>query len=749
MIPFYCGGSFLIYILARTKYKLRMRIVCVIVVNIIISFSALAQNPNLENPKKLREVVISSISKQRDIKRLDSIADTYIFSGKKTEVIDLGKRDAAVTEKYGRQIFAKVPGVFVYDIDGTGNQVNISTRGLDPHRSWEFNIRKDGVITNSDMYGYPASHYNIPLEAVERIELVRGTGSLQYGAQFGGMLNYMSKRPDSAELSFQSINTAGSYGLLSTFNSISGTKGKFSYYAWFNKKASSGYRENGDSKYDAQNISLFYQVNPDLEIKAEYTRSNYVIHLAGQLTDQMFSDDPKASTRSRNFYSPEIHVPSVTVDWKAGAQTQLKLTSSAILGVRNSVLFDKLVTVADVIDPATLQYASRQVDIDNYNSYTTELRLLQSYGLFGQTSNLAAGVQFMSNDLHRRQLGKGTTGTDYDLSLITPGWGRDLHFKTNNLAFFAENRWVLLPKFSISTGLRVEVGETGTTGTIAKDSYPVNNIPNKISHHFPLFGTTAQYELNKTMNLYAGWSQAYRPVLFKDIIPGALNELADKNLKDARGYNLEAGFRGSHKFLVWDVSYFQLQYNNRMGTLVGNINNQEMFLKTNIGDSRTKGIELFTQAEFALGKTSGFSVFTSTAYMNAQYENAAVRSGSTNISVSGNKVESVPEWQSRNGATLKIRHNSLSILHSYTAKSFADALNTVEPNASGSVGLVPSYHLFDVNANIVVTGYLNIGFNVSNALDKHYFAKRPQMYPGPGVWPSDGRTFSTTVSITL
>ena len=61
-------------------------------------------------------------------------------------------------------------------MDGTGNQVNISTRGLDPHRSWELNIRKDGISTNSDMYGYPASHYNIPMEAVEKsnwcVELV-------------------------------------------------------------------------------------------------------------------------------------------------------------------------------------------------------------------------------------------------------------------------------------------------------------------------------------------------------------------------------------------------------------------------------------------------------------------------------------------------------------------------------------------------------------------------------------------------
>ncbi|RZK73234.1 MAG: TonB-dependent receptor, partial [Pedobacter sp.] len=254
---------------------------------IFLCFETTAQTKQADS-LKLNEVIINSISKQRDISRLDSIKGTFILSGKKTEVIKLINKDFAITEKYGRQVFAKIPGVFVYDMDGTGNQTNISTTGLDPHRGWDFNIRKDGIITNSDIYGYPASHYNIPLEAVEQIELVRGTGSLQYGAQFGGMLNYISKKPDSTKaLAFESINTAGSNGLLSTFNSISGIKGKFSYYAWFNKKSSDGYRKNSDSKFDAQNISIFYQIDPNLLLKAEWTRSAYVTHLAGPLTDEM------------------------------------------------------------------------------------------------------------------------------------------------------------------------------------------------------------------------------------------------------------------------------------------------------------------------------------------------------------------------------------------------------------------------------------------------------------------------------
>ena len=698
---------------------------------------------------KLNEVNINSLHKQRDISRLDSITGTYLFSGKKTEVIKLLNKDFGVSEKYGRQVFAKIPGIFVYDMDGTGNQLNISTRGLDPHRGWEFNIRKDGIITNSDMYGYPASHYNIPLEAVAQIELVRGTGSLQYGAQFGGMLNYVSKKPDSTKaLSFESINTAGSNGLLSTFNSLSGTKGKFSYYAWFNKKSSDGYRKNNDSKFDAQNISLFYQFNEDVLLKAEWTRSAYVTHLAGPLTDAMFEDNPKFSTRARNYYSPIINVPSITLDWKTGTDSRLKLSSSAIIGSRNSVLFDKPTTTLDIIDPLTLQFANRQVDIDHFNSYTSELRFLQGYTLLGRKHHLVTGLQYMNNDLHRQQLGKGTTGTDYDLSLVTPGFGRDMHFKTSNLAGFVENEWSLLNKLTLTTGIRYETGATNMTGIIA--NYPDDDVPNKIKHDFPLLGVSSQYAITKTINVYGGWSQAYRPVIFKDIIPASLFELADKNLKDAKGYNLEAGFRGNWKFLQWDVSYFQLAYNNRIGTLAQlNANGDEIIYKTNIGNSLTNGLELFLQGEYQLNRMLSFSLFTSTAYMDGKYRNASLRSGNKNVSIDGNKVESVPAWQSRNGLTVKFRTTSLSVLHSYTAKSYADAFNTKAPTATGATGLVPSYNLFDLNTRTYLNSRLQLGLNLNNAFDNKYFTKRPQFYPGPGIWPSDGRTVSMTLSVKI
>jgi Fe(3+) dicitrate transport protein len=698
------------------------------------------------SPRFLKEIKITS--QRTTIERLEPVSSTYLWSGKKNEVIQVQNIDANIAERTPRQIFAKVPGVFVYDMDGSGNQTNFSTRGLDPHRSWEFNIRANGVITNSDMYGYPASHFNLPMEAVGRIELVRGTGALQYGAQFGGMLNYVVKRPDTTQaISFENVNSIGSFGLLSTYNAIGGKIGQLEYYAFYNKRVSDGYRSNGNADFDAQGAVLKYLFSRNFALRAEFMRSNYLYQLPGPLTDAMFAANPRQSTRARSFYNPEIYIPSLTAEWQIAPRTRLTWTASSVLGNRRSVMYDRAATIADTINHATFQYNGRQVDNDNFNSYTTELRLLQEYSLFGQNSFLVLGAQYINNDLHRQQQGRGTSGSDFDMSITSAGWGRDMHLKSKNIAFFAENKFQITPHFSISPGIRFE---SGTSKMLGEISYlPPLEVENTIRRQFPLLGLNTEYTINQHQNLYAGWSQAYRPVIFKDIIPANFYERVDKNLKDAYGYNAELGWRGSANGFKWDVGAFTMLYKNRLGNITeysGELDTLILY-RTNIGDSRTNGLEMFLEYGFNINSNISASIFTSTSYFDARYLGDSIRySAKENRSIKGNRVESTPQWISRNGFNIKYEKLSLSLLYSYTAQSFADPLNTVTPNASGTVGLVPEYGLLDVNASYRVRNLI-FRLAINNITDKQYFTKRPTFYPGPGIWPSDGRSVVLTVGM--
>ncbi len=281
---------------------------------VLYSSYACAQDPDSIKSATLREF---TVARQRETRlNLQPIAGGFIWSGKKNEVVSLQNLDASISEKVPRQIFSKIPGVFVYDMDGSGNQTNISTRGLDPHRGWEYNIRVNGIICNSDVYGYPASHFSLPFEAVSRIELVRGSGALQYGAQFGGMLNYVMKVPDTTKtISWESVNSVGSFGLMSTYHAVGGAKGKFIYQAWYSRRVSEGYRKNSESDYDGQGAMLQWKPGNRFDIRLELLRSNYLYHNPGPLTDAMFAADPRQSTRERNYFNPEIWIPSVIDSW--------------------------------------------------------------------------------------------------------------------------------------------------------------------------------------------------------------------------------------------------------------------------------------------------------------------------------------------------------------------------------------------------------------------------------------------------
>src|SRR5690606_17827440 len=139
-----------------------------------------------------------------------------------------------------------------------------------------------------------------------------------------------------------------------------------------------------------------------------------------------------------------------------------------------------------------------------------------------------------------------------------------------------------------------------------------------------------------------------------------------------------------------------------------------------------------------LVQRTGFALWahTATSYFTGRYLNGTVVSGGTNVDITGNDLESVPEWISRTGLSLEAGRFSTNLLVSHTTSSFADPLNTLEPSPNGAVGLVPAYTLLDVNGSVGVTEWMRLRAGVNNLLDEQYFTKRPEFYPGPGIWPS-------------
>ncbi len=719
-----------------------------------LGFVGSAQITNEEYVDSLKTIQLQAIQiatyKAADsgIESLPAVHNNYIISGKKNDVILLGSQPANIAEKSARQLFGKIPGVFVYDMDGSGNQVNIATRGLDPHRSWEYNVRQNGIMTNSDIYGYPASHYSPPMEAIERIELIRGTASLQYGAAFGGLVNYVIKAPDlSRRFKYETINSVGSFQTLSSFHAISGTINRLSYYAYTQFRQADTYRDAGRSEAQSQHIGLLWQINSKLKLRTEFSRSQYVFQMPGQLTDSLFHDNPRQASRTRNFYEPDIYIPAIHLDWQVGPKTSLSWVNSWLFGVRNSIMFMAFANVPDALNPQTGSYAPRQVDIDNFDSKTSELRVKHEY-TFGKLSNtLIAGFQYLHNDMRRRQLGIGGTGTDYNLQTDQSGFGRDLNYRSRNIAAFVENLITISPQFQVSPGIRYESGNTRRSGFI-RNIDPLD-VPLTLDRSFALLGVSGQWTLNKRNNVYGGWSQAYRPVILAITIPANSLEKIDPNLKDALGHNTELGIRGqlAHNRFRYDVTLFQILYKNRIGAVQETNDQGKTYLfKTNVGDTRTLGLETFVEYRFLRTEKWDLALFSATAYMHARYIKGKLHKAGENIDIVGNKLEAVPEWTSRNGLQIRYKRVYASLQYSYVGVTFSDAFNTKSPSVTGAAGPVPAYQLTDFNLSWHFSDHFTVQASVNNLFDKSYFTKRPDGYPGAGIWPSDGRSFIITFS---
>lgn len=685
--------------------------------------------------------------------QLPEVDEFRINAGRKTEVIRIGEINANLAMNNSRQIFGKTPGITIWENDGSGIQLGVASRGLNPNRSWEFNVRMNGYDITPDPMGYPEAYFTPPMEVVEQIEIIRGASSLQFGPQFGGLMNFVLRKPDkSTRFTAETINTFGSNGLFSSFNYVGGTEGKWNYTAYYQKRVGNGWRENGYFNTDHAHIELNYAASNKLKLGMEMTYMTTESQQPGGLTDAQFEEDPNQSTRSRNWFSTPWFVPSFSAEYLVSQKTKLSLKAFGTLAERNSVGFVRPINVEDDL-------GNRQVDRDFYTTYGSELRLSSSYTMFGKEHTLMSGVRYFNGHIDRKQLGGGTSGTDMDFSVAAGDYRRDLDFSNVNMAAFAENLFRFSDKFLVTAGMRLESIRSVMEGqlNLANGNPQVLDLISR-TRSFALLGVGAEYHVTPGTEFYTNFSQAYRPVLISDLTPPATTDVIDPNLKDSRGYNVDFGYRGSlFSYLKFDLSYFNLNYADRIGTIAQTREDGSIYqFRSNLGNSISKGFEGYVELDpitalFQSSRIGYLHLFASLAFIDATYQDFAITSVSNGEiqtrNLNGNQVENAPRKINRYGATYNLGKFSMTWQMSDIGMAYADALNTEAPNATATVGVIPAYRVQDLSASWNVWKQHSVKTGVNNLTDERYFTRRAGGYPGPGILPADGRTFYFTLAL--
>jgi len=702
--------------------------------------------------------IVDKREDQGGLNRLRQVDGFAIYASKKNDLIELDKLIANKATNSSREVYAKVSGLNIWESDGAGVQLGIGGRGLSPSRNANFNTRQNGYDISADALGYPESYYTPPIEAIDRIEIVRGAASLQYGTQFGGMVNFRMKRgPEDKKISVDSRQTVGSFGFFNSYNSVGGTSGKVNYYGFYQYKKTEGWRPNESLDQHTAYLSTEISVSEKIKIRPEYTHTQYLAQQPGGLTDAQFNDDPRQSNRERNWFSVDWNLMALNVDVDLSSRLRINNRSFGLVAGRDALGNLDNINLLDFGE-------NRDFLSDRFRNFGNETRVLYRYSTFDLPSTLLVGGRYYKGKTLRKQ-GDANAGGGPDFEYLTPEnlEGSDFVLPSENISLFVENVFSLHRDWSITPGIRYEHINTEASGyyrLINKDLAGNILLDERIDESrsnprsFVFAGIGSSFKPRENVEIYTNFSQNYRAINFNDIRVNVGSLRVDENLRDERGFNLDLGIRGRIKDLLdFDVTIYHLSYNDRIGTILlkepnpvfNGLVDRLIRYRTNIADAKIYGIESLIQFDImnllAPQSDTELSVFSNISVTDARYKESEV------AGQEGRKVELVPPFILKLGLCGRWRDLGFNILFGHTAEHYSDASNAVF-TPSAIEGIIPSYQVVDVSARYLWRN-LTLEASVNNLMDTSYFTRRATGYPGPGIIPSAGRSFYMTVGFSL
>lgn len=703
--------------------------------------------------EELSEIKITSRRKKVfELKRLNDVVGTAIYAGKKTEVILVNQSTANLASNNARQIFNQIAGLNIYQNDDAGLQLNIGGRGLDPNRTANFNTRQNGYDISADVLGYPESYYTPAAEGLDEIQVIRGAASLQYGTQFGGLVNFITKKPNpQKEVEVITRNTIGNFGLYTNFTSASGTINKVSYYGYFNYKQGDGFRPNSSFKSNNAFLHVDYSSNDKNSFSFEITYLDYLAQQAGGLTDQMFLENPYQSNRKRNWFQVNWLLYNLKWVHSISEKTNFSFNIFGLDASRDALGFRT--NRVNQIDPDS----ERDLIKGTFKNIGFESRFLTSYSFFNKKSTFLIGSKFY-DAVNTNLQGPGSNGSDANFTMRLddyPNYPRqsDSKFPNLNVSLFGENIIYVNDKLSITPGFRFEYINTqrdeiikdivtDAAGNIINENLRDEEQINK--RNFILLGVGASYKFNNSLEYYANITQNYRSVTFSDISTANPAFEISKDITDEKGFSIDAGLRGNYRnYLSYDANIFGLFYNDRINIYTRADGKAE---RDNIGDARILGIESLIDFNIKKFLTNSseyvFNYFINTSFISSKYTKSQ-KNGIVN-----NEVEFIPNMNIKTGIRFGYKNFLSSIQYSYLSSQFSDATNAKGGSISGVTGEIPAYDILDISASYKYK-FLKLETGINNVLDKKYFTRRATGYPGPGIIPSSPRNYYVGLELKL
>lgn len=313
-----------------------------------VAFAAQAQSAVQADAVQMKETVVTANRIEQPLS--DLVADMSVVGRETIETAGaVGVAD----------VLSRLPGVQMVRNGGAGSTTSVYLRGADTRFTA---VYIDGIRVDSQSTG-GASWQDIPLEAIDRIEVLRGPAAAVYGSDaIGGVVQIFTKKGEGKAKPYVGLGW-GSRGTVKAQAGVSGGVAGWDYSLGvshassngFNAKTSAGFNPDADGyRNNAFNGRVGYQINSNHRVEATALtsymnagydatvsktspmaddRSIYKMNAVGLNWLAKWSDVYSTRlqyTQSRDFYQtkPSVYETDTRLhsylfqnEWRLGAQT--------------------------------------------------------------------------------------------------------------------------------------------------------------------------------------------------------------------------------------------------------------------------------------------------------------------------------------------------------------------------------------------------------------------------------------------
>ena len=635
----------------------------------------------------------------------------------------------------------KFSGVHARDEEGLCLRPNIGIRGLNPTRSTKITLLEDGIPLSYAPYGDNASYYHPPIDRYERIEVLKGAGQIGFGPQtIGGVINYITPAPPQ-QFGGEVFVIGGNRNYFNGKARLGGS----GMLLDANRKQSDGARDNTHSTLNDLNFKTVLGLS---DRQALTLRASHLI----EDTQNTYSGITEAEFRNfgiryNPFKNDQLDTKrtgiSTTHEMDFGAGTQLltnvyyskfdrdwwrQASTTTSNGATNCTTFgtfnaDRLAGIS--IDVDTCNRVEGR--LRSYYNWGVEPRLKMTHDVFGVTSELETGIKAHFENQERRQI-NGTSPT-----ARTGTIGENNLRETSAYSAFAQNR-ILLGQWAVTPGLRYENIHSSRTNNLTTVTGR-----DTLNQWIPSLGGT--YQATPQTTYFAGVHRGFAPPRTEDIIGGTGTST---DVGPELSVNWELGVRAKPLADAdLQATLFRNDFSRQIA--VGSIAGGNTPLAQ--GESLYQGVEFsgqmgVTDAIYVRGVYTGVLTAEQTTAFRRVDTNVIVNNGAGGNSEAGNRMPYAPKHLLTAAVGYKLAGVDAQLEAVHVGEQFSDFANTEVASASGQLGKIAAYTIFNATLNYhFQPQHIKLFVAVKNLADKTYIVDRTR-----GILPGSPRLIQAGIN---